>query len=60
MATSKKRKKKKIRIFYPIYFLLMIAAVGAVFVICDMIRENLTAYEASQVCGRGRCEDVPG
>lgn len=47
MATSKKRKKKKIRIFYPIYFLLMIAAVGAVFVVCDMIRENLKAYEAS-------------
>lgn len=47
MATSKKRKKKKYYIFYPVYFLLMIAAVGAVFVICDLIREELTAYEAS-------------
>lgn len=47
MAAKGKKKKKKLRLFYPIYFLLMTAAVIVVFVICDQVRDNLTAYEAS-------------
>ncbi len=42
-----KKRRKRIKIFYPIYFILLIAAVAAVFVICGNISESLAAYEAS-------------
>lgn len=42
-----KKKKKRLKIFYPVYFILLTAAVAAVFVICGQISERLESYEAS-------------
>lgn len=47
VKTNGKKKKKRLRIFYPIYFAVMIAAVAAVFFVCDEIRDRLDLYEAS-------------
>ncbi len=44
---AKKKKKKGLRLFYPIYFLLMAAAVAAIFVVRQEVTVRMAAYEAS-------------
>ncbi len=43
-----KKKKKRLKLFYPIYWTLIIAALAAIFVLCRNITTQLEDYEASQ------------
>ena len=42
-----KKRKKRLKLFYPIYLTLILAAALAVFAVCQEITEKLEAYEAS-------------
>ncbi len=44
---AKKKKKKRLRLFYPIYFTLLIAAVAVIALACARLRPYLADYELS-------------
>ena len=44
---GKKKKKKRLKLFYPIYFSLVIIAVAAIWVLCGRLKPYLADYERS-------------
>ena len=44
---ARKSKKRRLKLFYPIYFSRLIAAIAGILVVSSMLAETLEAYEAS-------------
>lgn len=47
VSKKKKKKKSSIKLFYPIYLILVVLCIYGIFVVCEQIAQELRIYEAA-------------